>query len=445
MRLILLWEDEWIGATLVAVRVCRSRLPVSLIENESEMPKQFWAYYDGDEAGKREKVFIKYSHGKVCSVYAANGDPIPWRSSPLTPMLTATCAFNDPAVIDSNQSGPSRPGYGRRLPADAVHTSLGNGRPDTSGRALSMEFPDLQGKDFTGSLTGCIEALQVVKSRLWKFGHSASLQHVLRYPMRTQTRRRPRLGDIEPLSSPLLEVGIACTETSLTLQTAIYLGEHFDRLKFLSRATNLSFGGGGASNSSLCDFDSGKQLIRAFFGETCSPSADTALRSGNLAMMGVGMVGKAVNGKVATFVLTSISYSGCSFSECSVTGLLWRDSAISLSTQVPVDTAIAVISCPCQVIGQRGSRNSGICISIDSLGTGNRQEILFYWIDSKRNGVVARALWEVDTASAQVGPSMRSFTDVVGDLILEISFVSINACAIESCANAREKIASSLL
>lgn len=442
MRLSLLWEDEWIAATLIAVRNCRRSIPVTLDQNERVVSKSrasepFWAYYDGDEAGKREKVFIKCLQGKVCSVFAANGEPIPWRASSsreATPWRAAN-SIEDCAVVDST-----------RLASEVRRNeNLRYGGQNIPGRALSMGLSEEHGNQSGENLSGCIEVLQVAKSRLWRFGHSSSLQHVLKFPLRTRTGRRPRLGDTEPLSSPIIEVGIACTETSLTLQTAIDLGERFDRLKFMSRATNLSFGAGGYSSSSLRDFDSGKQLIKAFFGETFSPPTESVLRLGNLAMMGVGMVGETVNGKIVTFVLTAVSYSGSRNSDVSVTGLLWRDSAVSSSTQVPVDTATAVILCPCQLIGQVGSRNSGICISMDFPGTESRQDIFLYWIDSKRKGVVARASWEVDEASAEVGPPVRSFTDVVGSLIVDISFVSISANAIDSCVNAREQIASALL
>lgn len=443
MRLILLWEEEWIPATLVAVRNCRgskSRHSVlSSYQNEEvaterhvSKPRQsaFWAYYDGDEAGQREKVLIKSLHKKVLSVSSAgNGDPIPWRALPN--LIEDSTLIDSTLLASKTQRHENFEHGGQHMPEiSPLLTAPSIQQP------LNGENPSI------GTTSACIEALKVMKSRLWKFGHSSSLQHILKFPMRTRTGKRPRLGDLEPLSSPLLETGIACTEISLTLQTAIFLGENFSGLKFMSRAANLSFGGRCHSDLSLCDFGSGKQLIKAFFGETYSPPTETILRLGNLAVMGVGMVGKTVCGRIVTFVLTSVSYSDSANSECFVTGFLWKDSAVSSSTQLPMDTAIAIIACPCQVVGQRGSRNGGIRLCIDFPGTETGQDVILYWIDSKRNGVVARASWEVDKASVEAGPSMRSFTDVVGNLILDVSFVSVNAIAIDSCVNAREKVLS---
>lgn len=168
----------------------------------------------------------------------------------------------------------------------------------------------------------------------------------------------------------------------------------------------------------------------------------TVLRSGKLAMMGAAMIGKTSEGKTATFVATSLSSSDSESNSQNpvVTGILWKDSAVSKITKMPVATATCVMNCQCRFIENQDGTGRGLCISVDANDPARKEEIDFHWMDTKRSCLLGRALWEVDGVSAASGQPMSSFADIVGTLSLEVAFVCVHEYAIDSCQSARESL-----
>lgn len=241
---MLLWNDEWLAAMLVAVR----RRPNSSQILRGVVP--FWAYYDKDEEGEREKVFVHYVSREIVHITAKSGEKIPWRSCLAR---SAGELRNDNGNVEGCVTPEANPAYRRRSDASIV---------DNRNERASY-------------LSGCCEGLKVLKASLWKLGDACSLQQILKFPLRSRSSRRPRLGVTNVATSPLLESGFACVGSSLTLETAINLSRSHPSLIFLSRTSNFSFSGAFSSTTGsgrpLHSFESGNQIMNSFFTEGNGP------------------------------------------------------------------------------------------------------------------------------------------------------------------------------
>lgn len=368
-------------------------------------------HYNGDDAGEKERLAAFYGlNGVLQTLRTIEGETVRWK----------------------------------RLSANLSLGSIGN------DCAALVDSVALQSADRSPDYRTVDDALILLTANISALLDPAELQRSLTFSDGRGKNMRQPLGAIDDVMSTILRSANMTMFSAMTAGTAIEIGKRFRGLNFLSRAGNFSIDSGGTKRKSIADFKSCVDMMARFFpvsrdGARIASSLQKGivLKDGDLAIPGCAL--QSTDGKrVMILVQMEMQTSQGIFTGTShdflAWGVLWDDSSVSESTGIPLSIATPVVRRLCRRTGAAGVMGSGLSLLPED-GNAAEREVRLVWLDHRRGGQLGSTTWETNLPSIRHGPSVTSFGEVVGTLLLSAPFVIVRKCGIESCTAAKDALA----